>query len=108
MSIELVCGQCQGQLVAEEPGSTVACPHCGTHLQVPGELGEPDAPAAEFRADSQPLELVTSNLEAVEEPPAATSPLAGTESPALFSVDSSLVEESPAAAPAAAVAPPPI
>ncbi len=105
MPIELVCGQCQGQLVAEEPGSTVACPHCGTHLQVPGELTETDAPA-KFRAESSPLELVTSNLEAAEEQPPAAPPVA--ESPALFSVDSSLVEETPAAAPAVAAATPPI
>jgi hypothetical protein len=33
--MELICGACQGRLLAELPGSTVACPHCGTHLQTP-------------------------------------------------------------------------
>jgi hypothetical protein len=33
--MELICGACQGRLLAEVPGSTVACPHCGTHLQTP-------------------------------------------------------------------------
>src|SRR5207245_2059255 len=28
-------GACHGRLLAELPGTTVACPHCGTHLQTP-------------------------------------------------------------------------
>jgi len=35
MAIELSCGQCQGQFLAEVPGIVVACPHCGVHLQTP-------------------------------------------------------------------------
>jgi len=31
--MELVCGACQGRLLVELPGTTVACPHCGTYLQ---------------------------------------------------------------------------
>lgn len=48
MAIDLLCGQCQGHLLAEAPGSVVACPHCGAHLQVPGELeGELPSEAAQ-------------------------------------------------------------
>src|SRR5690349_12191969 len=38
--MELICGACHGRLLVETPGTTVACPHCGTHLQTPA------APAA--------------------------------------------------------------
>lgn len=38
--MELICGACHGRLLVETPGTTVACPHCGTHLQAPA------APAA--------------------------------------------------------------
>ncbi len=51
--MELICGACQGRLLVEAPGTTVACPHCGTHLQTPGNSagvpffpGPDDAPAA--------------------------------------------------------------
>src|SRR5262245_6734236 len=33
--MELICGACHGRLLVESPGSTVACPHCGTFLQTP-------------------------------------------------------------------------
>ncbi len=33
--MELICGACHGRLLAESPGTTVACPHCGTFLQTP-------------------------------------------------------------------------
>lgn len=35
MAMELICGHCQGRLLVETPGVTVACPHCGTHLLAP-------------------------------------------------------------------------
>lgn len=41
--MELICGACQGRLLVESPGSTVACPHCGAVLQTPPA----EAPAAE-------------------------------------------------------------
>src|SRR5262245_61558466 len=31
--MELICGACHVRLLVESPGSTVACPHCGTFLQ---------------------------------------------------------------------------
>jgi hypothetical protein len=38
--MELICGACHGRLLAEAPGSTVACPHCGTLLQTPTDAGQ--------------------------------------------------------------------
>src|SRR5262245_40909243 len=35
--MELICGACHGRLLVESPGSTVACPHCGTFLQTPAD-----------------------------------------------------------------------
>lgn len=95
MPIDLVCGQCQGRLRAEQPGSVVACPHCGTHLHVPEEtVGEPA-----LEPELQPAaadELVTSSLESAEHPP--TEPLTQ-ESVALVSIDQALlIEESAAVA----------
>src|SRR5690348_15097376 len=45
--MELICGACQGRLRVELPGTTVACPHCGTHLQTPAaeHAPQPQAPA---------------------------------------------------------------
>jgi hypothetical protein len=52
--MELICGACHGRLLAESPGTTVACPHCGTFLQTPaGKIPEeagtlfPDADRSE-------------------------------------------------------------
>jgi hypothetical protein len=43
--MELICGACHGRLLAESPGTTVACPHCGTFLQTPvGRASEDPAP----------------------------------------------------------------
>src|SRR5690242_6198731 len=41
--MELICGACQGRLLAESPGSTVACPHCGTFLEIPSDSTHEDA-----------------------------------------------------------------
>ena len=44
MSFEMICGQCRGNLLVEQFGVVVACPHCGAHLHVPAPAGA--APAA--------------------------------------------------------------
>ena len=44
--MELICGACHGRLLAELPGSTVACPHCGTHLQTPAAEPAPQMQGA--------------------------------------------------------------
>lgn len=59
MPIELVCGQCQEHLLAEQPGSIVACPHCGTHLHVPGETS--DQPASD-QTELNPTLIATDGL----------------------------------------------
>ena len=46
MAFEMICGQCRGNLLVEQFGVVVACPHCGAHLHVPApENPEPAAPA---------------------------------------------------------------
>lgn len=72
MPIELLCGQCQGRFAAEQPGGVVACPHCGAHLQVPGEpagmnLQPPSQILPADNGHSPAGELITSNLEAADE-----------------------------------------
>lgn len=94
MAIDLVCGQCQGRLIAELPGTVVACPHCGTHLQVPGEsVGKPHT-----AANAQPAAggLLTSTLESAEDHPGVSAPPAPG---SMVQVDHAmLIEESAAAA----------
>ncbi len=42
MAFEMICGQCRGNLLVEQFGVVVACPHCGAHLSIPA----PTPPAA--------------------------------------------------------------
>lgn len=94
MAIDLVCGHCQGRLIAEQPGSVVACPHCGTHLQVPSE--SVDEPQAAVDAPAASGELVASTLEPAEDHPVASPALAPGQ---MVHVDHALlIEESAAAA----------
>lgn len=70
MPIELQCGACSGVFLADQPGTVVACPHCGGHLQVPqyGDAGAAgDAPTA---PDSVPPE--SPGLVEVENPSVTT------------------------------------
>ena len=69
MAIEMICGQCSGNLLVEQFGVVVACPHCGAHLQVPDpdEATSPSpqpepvsevetvTPGAQLSEPSQPL-----------------------------------------------------
>ena len=86
MAIELTCGQCQGRLMAEVAGSVVACPHCGVHLQTPGDLPAP--------ADAAPPVLLPQPAP-LETPPvwSAVLPVAPAEPPAVA------VPETPAVVP---------
>jgi hypothetical protein len=66
--MELICGACHGRLLAESPGSTVACPHCGTFLQtpagtVPEEVGTlfPEADGSEARGPNPDEDTVRLN-----------------------------------------------
>jgi len=65
MPLEVTCGHCQGDILIESVGVTVACPLCGSHLEVP----DPEA-AIEV------TEVPTSNADM---PPAdATAAVTGT------------------------------
>ena len=47
--MELICGACHGRLLAELPGTTVACPHCGAHLHTPpAPVHDAEVPAEAF------------------------------------------------------------
>jgi ribosomal protein S27E len=39
MAIEVTCANCQGDMVVDEPGSVVTCPHCGEQLATPEDEG---------------------------------------------------------------------
>ena len=75
MPMELSCGQCQGRLLADQPGTVVACPHCGAHLQVPGAapVGSSEDSATASTELLSVSELVTSDLEEVEEGATSTT-----------------------------------
>ncbi len=88
MPFELQCGNCQGRLLAEQPGAIVSCPHCGTHLQVPG----PAVAASSEPAPNAVTSLVTSSLEVADEP----EPAVDSAPPPLVSVDQTMaLEEAP-------------
>jgi hypothetical protein len=56
MAIELVCGKCQGRLLVETPGSVVACPHCGVHLQTAAPAADESTEVAAIIPPSGPAE----------------------------------------------------
>ena len=68
MAFEMICGQCRGNLLVEQFGVVVACPHCGAHLHVPApENTEPATPA--------PIPQVTAAIPPAPRPvPVAASP----------------------------------
>jgi hypothetical protein len=109
MPIELLCGQCQGRLLAEQPGSVVACPHCGTHLHVPGVAAEEKLKSTAPQASA--AALITSSLETADdaepEPAAPPAPLVSVaETMALEEAAASAIV-SPAAIPLAETQSPP-
>lgn len=72
MPIELLCGQCQGRFASEQAGVVVACPHCGAHLQVPGDpvAANLEPPSQILPPDNEPApagELITSDLESADQ-----------------------------------------
>lgn len=78
MAFEMICGQCRGNLLVEQFGVVVACPHCGAHLHVPAP--ETPAPAAPPPA---PIPQATPPA-----PPPAPEPVAVVEAPAPAPVES--------------------
>ncbi len=72
-AFRVICGQCHGNLLVEQFGVVVACPHCGVHLSIPSPEGpivrlpEPASHAREFESAQHvvaPVKktLATSNL----------------------------------------------
>ena len=58
MAFEMICGQCRGNLLVEQFGVVVACPHCGAHLSIPAPEGSAPAPIpapAPVPPPSQPI-----------------------------------------------------
>ena len=94
MAFEVTCGQCNGRLRVEQPGTVVACPHCGTHLTtadagaVPAtdSAGGPFAPADSQSGVSPEADAIASTLLSppaadVPSSPAASSNNAGADQP---------------------------
>lgn len=74
MAFEMICGQCRGNLLVEQFGVVVACPHCGAHLSIPAAT--PPAPAVSVTPaapppppPSRPAPLPISNPAPVLAPP---------------------------------------
>ncbi len=57
MAFEMICGQCRGNLLVEQFGVVVACPHCGAHLHVPAPENPESATPAPQPAPSVPAEV---------------------------------------------------
>lgn len=72
MAFEMICGSCDGRLLAEQPGSVVECPHCGTHLTVPTSglqaTPEPAASLSWISAAEQLAEASTSSSAIIGRP----------------------------------------
>ncbi|MEX0718113.1 MAG: hypothetical protein WD066_16085 [Planctomycetaceae bacterium] len=61
MAFEVTCGHCQGRLLIETPGITVACPHCGAHITADDpEANEPVAPAVAADSVAEPAPATVS------------------------------------------------
>lgn len=85
MSFEMICGQCRGNLLVEQFGVVVACPHCGAHLHVPAPADA--APAAPPPAPvPAPIQQVTPPVPPPE-PPRPPEPIAESTPPAPTQVD---------------------
>ena len=82
MAFEMICGQCRGNLLVEQFGVVVACPHCGAHLSIPAPEGtapQPPAPEPAPVVPERPPVVAESPLPIVSESTApevvATSPV---------------------------------
>jgi len=101
MAFEVACSQCEGRLMVEEAGVIVACPHCGTHLNIEAP-SEPEATPTDESIetpDEQPAADASEQPEAASEQPAeaASEPTAAPDEPATDAPAES-VEQDPSAA----------
>ena len=62
MAFEVTCGQCNGRLRVEQPGTVVACPHCGTHLTTADAAGSATVPADNQSGTTPEADLIASTL----------------------------------------------
>jgi len=72
MAFEVACSQCEGRLMVEEAGVIVACPHCGTHLNIEAPTKLDAAPTDESTdsSDDEPADDSPEQPEATSEQPA--------------------------------------
>lgn len=74
MAFEMICGQCRGNLLVEQFGVVVACPHCGAHLHIPAPADSTPtaptpAPPQVTPPTPEPVTLSEPEPVAVVEPP---------------------------------------
>ena len=76
MAFEVACSKCEGRLMVEEAGVIVACPHCGTHLNIEARA-EPEATPTDESIDTPDDEPAGDSPEdpeaAIEQPAEADS-----------------------------------
>lgn len=82
MAIEVACGSCQGRMMAENPGSIVACPHCGAHLTVPADPNAPTPTETSPPTEPSPIVAPTEPTAVATPDPQPTPELAPQEQPA--------------------------
>ncbi len=78
MAFEMICGQCRGNLLVEQFGVVVACPHCGAHLHIPAPAGA--APIAAPTPD--PISALSLPVTRPVPSPAPPQPVAAVTPPA--------------------------
>lgn len=99
MAFEVACSQCEGRLMVEEAGVIVACPHCGTHLNIevpaepeaaptdesvetPDEVPAGDSPEQPEAASEQPAEADATTTETQNNAPVdETTPVTNDRTP---------------------------
>ena len=68
IAFEMICGQCRGNLLVEQFGVVVACPHCGAHLHIPAPEN-----SADKLPTPTPQALAPSPAPVEASPPASTT-----------------------------------
>ena len=75
MAFEMICGQCRGNLLVEQFGVVVACPHCGAHLHIPAPADAVPVAPPTPEPISAPIKSVTPPVPPPE-PPRPPKPIA--------------------------------
>ena len=66
---EMICGQCRGNLLVEQFGVVVACPHCGAHLSIPAPAAATPPPHFAPAPAPTPVPQPVAATTAVSPPP---------------------------------------